>query len=430
MDFRNKKYFIPVMMAISIWVGLVTLLWVVHGIGLTRDNPINADGYGYYAYLTAGLIDGNLRISRPEKYEPTRSQLANPALVKLPDKDRYLIKYPMGVAIMVLPFFLGAKIISELGGLGDGGYGQVYQWFTGAAASTYATIGLLACYYVYKKETSKSSSLVSVALLLLATNLATYSAYSPLMSHAFSFCLTALVWIATAKWWQKPSYRSSLILGGLLGLAFLIRNTQLLLWILILGYGFGEGWNKWVQQIKQRKMFLLTVVGVFFVMLLPQLLYYWYLTGKVWFFPYVGEGFNWLDPAWYGVLVSPRRGLFFWTPVMILAVIGWAWNRKKVWFRGGSLFLLISTYVIASWGQWWYGDSYGHRAFIDLYPVLGLGLAIAIERFKQYRYVWPGVLMLMLVLIGINWKLMWQWWTGELPRDHTKLETVIQAVIY
>mgnify|MGYP003593392854 CR=1 FL=1 len=43
------------------------------------------------------------------------------------------------------------------------------------------------------------------------------------------------------------------------------------------------------------------------------------------------------------------------------------------------VFLLANVYVVSSWWCWWYGGSYGQRAFIESYAVLALPLAALIQ---------------------------------------------------
>ncbi|HEX2454570.1 MAG TPA: hypothetical protein VHI99_12775, partial [Vicinamibacterales bacterium] len=39
------------------------------------------------------------------------------------------------------------------------------------------------------------------------------------------------------------------------------------------------------------------------------------------------------------------------------------------------IFLTVNTYLIASWWDWQFGGSYGHRGFVDSLPLLAIGLA-------------------------------------------------------
>ena len=43
--------------------------------------------------------------------------------------------------------------------------------------------------------------------------------------------------------------------------------------------------------------------------------------------------------------------------------------------RRRSLFLVLNTYLIASWWDWQFGGSFGHRGFTDSLPIFAIGLA-------------------------------------------------------
>lgn len=124
-------------------------------------------------------------------------------------------------------------------------------------------------------------------------------------------------------------------------------------------------------------MVIPTAVG-FLVTFLPQI-YLWHVLYGSWITsPYFtqGLGFNLLSPHLLEVLFSPNNGLFFWTPILAIAIIGLVrasmHDRKKIFW----LLLVISEwYLIASWAVWWQGGSYSGRMFISLLPLFAFGLA-------------------------------------------------------
>jgi len=83
------------------------------------------------------------------------------------------------------------------------------------------------------------------------------------------------------------------------------------------------------------------------------------------------------------VLFSYRKGLFVYTPVLLLALGGLIWLLHR---REGYLlitwlgFFLLLTYVLSSWHAWWYGCSYGQRPFIDFYAAFFIPIALMLDR--------------------------------------------------
>jgi hypothetical protein len=104
----------------------------------------------------------------------------------------------------------------------------------------------------------------------------------------------------------------------------------------------------------------------------------WYLqTGKLFIWSYRDEGFNFGSPAFRSVLLSFRKGLFIYTPMILLAMAGLIPLLKKpVRLASMILFLVISTWIIASWWNWYYGDGFGLRAFIDYYGIFAILIAV------------------------------------------------------
>lgn len=97
-----------------------------------------------------------------------------------------------------------------------------------------------------------------------------------------------------------------------------------------------------------------------------------------------GEGWEeWSTPLWVGLsglLFSPGRGLFLYSPVFALSVLGMALSWRKGgdplirWLSVACLLLLLalSRFII-----WWGGDCFGPRYLVDLGPLLALAMAPA-----------------------------------------------------
>ena len=80
--------------------------------------------------------------------------------------------------------------------------------------------------------------------------------------------------------------------------------------------------------------------------------------------------------------------------------------------------LAVHTYVIASWWDWQFGASYGHRGFVDVLPLLALGLAAF---FEWSATASPGERPLPGWPCGVALSVfqMLQYWNGVLPMSDT-----------
>jgi hypothetical protein len=114
-----------------------------------------------------------------------------------------------------------------------------------------------------------------------------------------------------------------------------------------------------------------------------QLFLWYFQTGHFFIWSYQDEGFYFSHPEVMNVLFSYRKGLFIYTPLAFLACFGLLTIiRKPVKLISMLAFLVLSTYIIASWWNWYYGDSFGHRAFIDYYGIFGILIALLLNRFS------------------------------------------------
>ena len=91
-----------------------------------------------------------------------------------------------------------------------------------------------------------------------------------------------------------------------------------------------------------------------------------------------GEGFT--TPIWdglWGLLVSPYRGVFWFTPLFIASVAAWPAfarrHRAEAWTSAGVCLVLLFIYSL--WWMWWGGFAWGPRFLVPLTPFLVLWLA-------------------------------------------------------
>jgi hypothetical protein len=73
-----------------------------------------------------------------------------------------------------------------------------------------------------------------------------------------------------------------------------------------------------------------------------------------------------------GVLVSPGRGLFVYSPVLLFSILGavLVWRRGPAAFRALALGPPLVILVVGKWFLWWGGHSWGPRLLADTTPVL------------------------------------------------------------
>jgi hypothetical protein len=180
------------------------------------------------------------------------------------------------------------------------------------------------------------------------------------------------------------------------------------------------------------------IVAVAALIVSPQLAMYYQATGQVLVSSYGELGFNWSSPRMFGVLFSVQKGLFFWSPILLAACAGFgmllaqaadpeALNRVPLIRRirsrgsasafvpGGVIFLAVNTYIIASWWDWQFGGSYGHRGYVDALPVFAIGLAAFFSWAARRPLPLAAVSALTLIAISLSVFQMAQYWAGIVP---------------
>ena len=374
---------------------------------------ITSDGRGYYAYLPALLTDGDLTY---EKVVRRESQLLKDPgyepgyLVKV--GDRRVNKYFAGEALLLLPFFLTGWFFSWLSGMPADGYGFPFQIFVGLGSLFYLIPGLWFLAKIFKElNVRRDLSALLLVFLLFGTNFFYYSLWQPTMSHLYSFFAVNGFVLSLLRGLRKWDLRQSLITGFFLAVLLLIRPTHLLLLLVVPFLAGTPGqFVDFMKTLKQEKR--ATLAGFLLLLMLTAIQpLLWYLqTGHFFIWPYRNEGFRFGQPEIINMLFSYRKGLFVYTPIILLTWICalglWFTNRFR-WLTM-VIFLAATTYVTASWWNWYYGDGFGMRPLIDYYGLFFLLPALTLNRLPS-RILSPLLLTIFLPLAALNLFQTWQY---------------------
>ncbi len=365
---------------------------------------ISSDGYGYYAYLPCIFIYHQFNFQKTLEEERKFSPVVNSFTARL-STNQPVDKCFIGEAILLAPFFLLAYLLSFLLGFDLGGYGCFFQISVSIAALFYLAIGLI---YIRKllKLYAISDFVSGLVLILIVfgTNVFYYATMEPSMSHIYSFGLMAFFLFHAKKSMDEFKPKNIAWMMVAITILALIRPTNLLgmLFIPFLTGSYKETVTFIVKFFKNKKLvyFLLIVAAILSVQFVT-----WYAeTGHFFVWSYPGEGFNFLKTHFIDILFSYKKGLFVYTPLIFIIIISslglFLYSDRFLFFCVLSFFLLI-TYIFCSWSTWYYGASFGLRAFIDFYPVFALLLAIVLNSLKSLWTRIPIILILVLC-IGLN----------------------------
>ncbi len=374
---------------------------------------ISSDGLGYYAYLPALLIDHDIsyhKVTEREKKILGYDRYEPGYLVKY--GERVVNKYFAGEALLLLPFFLTATFISWVAGIEISGYSFFFQLLTGLGALFYLFLGL--CYLKKILQHIKIQPILTaiiIATILLGTNLFYYSLWQPCMSHVYSFfAINGALWYF-CRTIQNPKLKNIILAGLFLGLTVLIRPTNGII-ILLIPFLFNTSEEARLTAFflsKRRISFLLFFVAFMIVFSIQFIL--WHIQTGHWFiWSYKDESFLFRHPQIINELFSYRKGLFIYTPLIFLSLMGCfrLLHHRFIRFVSVVSFVVISTYIISSWWNWYYGDSFGARAFIDYYGIYALLLAILLNH-KETKTGTTLAIILLFPFVALNLFQTWQY---------------------
>lgn len=264
--------------------------------------------------------------------------------------------YPPGASLLALP----AVAVARAAGL------DMVDPRHDAALQAVLSALLVAGLFLVLERTARlflsprSAFGASLAFVLGTSIASTFG--TALWSHGPAALLSALALLHLASSRSREREPDGLLLGLLLGGAFLCRPTAalpaILVFVLLLARHRREAFRF---ALSGGAAVALLVAASFAVLGIPLPSYYvpgsWPVNAQ----PLVGL---------LGILASPGRGLFAFSPFLLAGVAGWA-NRR---LRRDPLYLLASAWaalhvaVVARHADWWGGWSYGPRLLSDSLP--------------------------------------------------------------
>ncbi|MEZ4738388.1 MAG: glycosyltransferase family 39 protein [Flavobacteriales bacterium] len=391
----------------SLWAFIVAVV-----LYLPPSNVLSWDVFGYYLYLPATLLHGDLALQDQSWVREVMSTYDSSATFyqagMLAD-GRWIIKYPMGLAILLAPFFLLGHLVAIITGAPLDGFSTPYQWAIIAAHLIYALIGMLFLRRVLLRFFSDGIVAWVLVLLVLGTNYMHQAMFALAMPHVMLFTLYAGILWCTIRWHDHHRWRDTLALAVLMGMAILSRPSEVVCVFIPLLYGLTDlrEWRAHVAGLFRYRGRIAVVLVILLLIGAPQFFYYKWLTGKFLYLSYnnPGEGMELLHPHIREVLFSFRKGWFIYTPMMAFATGGLFLLRRELpsWSWAVVVYFVVNLYVVSSWSCWWYADSFGQRALVQSYAVMALPLAAVLVWISQRAKVLQrGLMIVLIVLVLLN----------------------------
>ena len=355
MRYTGKKYFLITFVLLMIF-GIFSINWLKHG---KKESPFQFenDVDQHYSYLVGGIIKKDLSLSFPHGYWLYEAPNGKP-----------IQRVTMGLAYLYSPFFLiGHAVALSSDKYEANGYTKPYSIAMHLGSLFFVLLGVYFLMLCLNQYYNARMSVFLALLILFGTNLFYYSFGIGEFSHSYLFTLNVFFIYLTIKWHNLQDKRILFAMGLLFGLMVLIRPTEIFLMAFPLLYRVYDQYTlQWkLDLLKQNWKWILVAVFLFFIPILPQMIY-WKTYGGQWIvYSYGKEGFFFNNPHIIDYLFSYRKGWFVFTPLMFLAVIGlfFSFVKSRAFSWSILVFLLPTIYMFSSWWCWWYGCGCWSRAF-------------------------------------------------------------------
>ncbi|GIW05443.1 MAG: hypothetical protein KatS3mg060_0248 [Dehalococcoidia bacterium] len=297
--------------------------------------------------------------------------------------------YPVAISVLAAPFValldpvVGPLLPLPSRLLADRGDPELVKFWTIEAtiASLWVAIAALFVYLMARTITSTAGALVVTAAFAFGTS-AWSTASRGLWGHAPS-----LLFLSLAVWLLRQAPQRPVCAGwaGLpLGFAVATRPQD---WLSVVVIGAVLA----LRFPRQLPIYLATLA----LPLGPAIGYLLWTYGRP-FSPYSSPqqlftAANMLE-AIAGILVSPSRGLFIYSPVLLVALAGAVWRvrtgRWTVLDGAFAAIVVLHVLMLASFVNWWGGHSFGPRLMTDVLPYLMVFLAYGVEAIRTLP-AWP-----------------------------------------
>jgi hypothetical protein len=369
---------------------------------------IASDGKGHYDYLPYFFVDG---------YGANR-EFDNS--IHIHYKNKFVNKYYAGTAISQLPFFTVAYLYCKISGDPLTGFSAPFQLAVSLSGLFYFFFALYFLHKILVQHFKFSSGTSALTLLVFSfgSTILYYTVMLPSFSHVYTFFWMAFFFWNVSKI-SRGQYSQLIFMYCLfaLSMVFVIRPVNIIVVLFI--PVFFDSWTGMKTCFKSNFRFnrshILIASVIALLPILVQCLAWYAQTGSFIIWSYKHEGFNWTNPQFGNFLFSYRKGLFIYTPLLLIAFCGLfsmlKSNRWKFAWTAVSLFVIV--YVLCSWWCWHYAGGFGMRPMTDFLIIFILLYAYLVQHLKSV-VAKVGLSLIVALAIFLNLIFSYQFYTDVL----------------
>ncbi|MDX1412746.1 MAG: hypothetical protein R3293_01060 [Candidatus Promineifilaceae bacterium] len=388
-----------------ILVGLFMLQWLV----LFSIKQPTWDAVSYYIYARSVVFDRDLDFENDYQLSfPTAGEhFASKRLDQVTTATgRVANLFAVGAASIWLPWLAVLKALEPVFFPGQTMTGYENYYVTSLATLS-ALWGLLAFWIALRLAqgiVDKPMALAATITLFFTSPLLYYQFREPMYAHATSALVVALcVYVWSKQHDRLVATHKALLLGGLIGLAGLVRWQNLSYLLLPLTSIIILLWklpgHKRRESFAPAIFYILWVIVAAVAVFLLQMSVWKVIYGSFITIPQGSAFFDLRAPFLDSLLLSSFRGVLTWMPIFLFAFAGLIVlsGRKQQLGIPLLVMLIAALYINGSTRDWFAGGGYGPRRLSGTLAILVVGYAAFLDwlpaRIRRQSAVILGVLL-------------------------------------
>lgn len=354
-----KKYFLLFVFSFTVYIAHT----VITGQGLYGD------GNGYYSYTNTLYFQKNLDFTPIYDYL-INFQGRNGIFSRL-FWDRNTNPFLIGTGLVWIPSLAFISAVNNIFGLHASRFDLIYETGPGITGIILMLGGLYFLEQYLLNFFSKKAVLWTVLAVFFTSSVLYYTASEPALSHQPAFFI-----ICFLLWWTyrfKKTYLNLFILGFISGLLATVRSADIVLLLPV------------YYRVKPKLKDYEYIFPGFIIAFLPQLLCQQFMYGSIFVNPYLnGQIGSWQFNLahLFQYLFSPMRGLFLWTPILLVGFWGLIKSGSKVY-----LLAIFALWLVTSSWSAYLSAGFGQRYSFSAIPFFAYGLAFLFQKFSLRKII-------------------------------------------
>lgn len=400
------------------------LIAIALTLALVSTKIRGADEIEYFSHLRSAVFDRDLDFANEYEHfyqaNPQGLQAFKETFLdrKEPKTNRPINFAPIGSAIAWAPFYYAANALVRRGivrGPADG-FSPAYTGAVAYGSAILAILGFVLAFRALRRflGVSEGLALISVLATWFGTPAFYYMTVAPAFAHAPSIFAVSLLFFLWLRAREKDGVFDWILMGLSAGFAMLIREQASLF---LIAPGLDLGWRLVKGDIKRSLKRGISVLGSAGLVFLPQLFAYQALNGTYGPTQLVQRKMDFTAPHVFDVLLNPEHGLLFWTPFLIVSILGLirAIGRLKAVGILVTLAFVAQIYINGSVLSWHQAGAFGSRRFVDSTVLLVIGFAFGLMALRTRTQK-------IIVALAIWWNLSLMVQFGLKLMDRQKLD--------